>query len=234
MKIKKDLFLVSGGIYGKLGNVCCVKHDHGAILIDCGSPDSYGTIIENLHYWGINEKDITHVLLTHGHDDHAGCACDFQKLGARIIIGSGDEEMLKRGDLGNGSPFNNHVMPPCNADTVISNDTVMKIDNLTIRIIRTPGHSRGSLVYDITSDEGEYLFSGDTFCCEGEKGDIAVTWWKGDISYNADALGRSLKKLFEADLHPDVVVGGHNNPRIGSDAVEMIRLAYKYYLLNDR
>ena len=53
MKIRNHCYLVSGGVYGQLGNVWMVSHEEGCVLFDCGAPASYETIVENLAYWGI-------------------------------------------------------------------------------------------------------------------------------------------------------------------------------------
>ena len=65
MKLKNNLYLLSGGVYGQLGNVLAVKHEEGCFLVDCGNPGSFHTIVENLNYWGLSEREVTHVLLTH-------------------------------------------------------------------------------------------------------------------------------------------------------------------------
>ena len=234
MQIRKNLYLVSGGIYGQLGNVWMIPHEKGCVLIDCGSPDSYQTICRNLEYWGYESTDVTDVLCTHGHDDHAGSAYLFQKNGAKITVGAGDAEMMRRGDLGEGSPFLNHKMLVCIPDNLIEKDCVINIGDLTIKVITVPGHTDGSVLYYLEKDDEKWLFTGDMFCCEGEKGDIAVTWWKGDLNYSSEKLCDSFRKLWALNLEPNVIAGGHNNPRIGKEAKDMIMTAYKYYMLNNR
>ena len=54
------------------------------------------------------------------------------------------------------------------------------------------------------------------------------------MNYNAKKLEESFAKLWKLDLHPDMVVGGHGNPRIGKNASDMIMIAYKYFLLSHR
>ncbi len=234
MQIKKDLYYVSGGLFGQLGNVYAIKHDDGYVLIDAGNPNACATILENLAYWGIQETQITHVLLTHGHDDHAGCAHYFQSKGAKIVVGNGDNQMLQEGNLGKDSPFLNHQMPTCIPDIIIDKDTKMNIGGIGVSIYTMPGHTNGFLVYHITLNEEAILFTGDMFFCDGEKGDLAYTGWKGDMNYNPVLLQESFKKLWELNLPITIVLGGHGNPRIGSGAKEQIMIAYKYCLINNR
>lgn len=234
MKIKENLYYVSGGLYGQLGNVYAMKHAHGYILIDCGTPSAYDQIVKNLKYWHIDECDITHVLLTHGHDDHAGTAYAFQRLGAKIIIGSEDQYMLQQGHFGKESPYQNHQMPACKADIQITEDTHITINDLEIDIIKMPGHTNGTLLYYISVEDDNILFTGDMFYSDGEKGDLAFTGWKGDLNYNSKLLGESFSKLWNLALSPTILLGGHGNPRIGEGAKDTIMHAYKYYLTNNR
>lgn len=234
MKIRKSLYLVSGGIYGQLGNVYLLKHDNGCMLFDCGNPAAYDTILENMKYWGFTEKDVTHVFMTHGHDDHAGTSAMFQKAGAKIVVGKGDAYMMEQGNFGEESPFVNHQMPCCKPDISIDEDMHLNIGGVEIDVYVMPGHTNGTVLYYVNVDRDRILFTGDMFNCEGEKGDIAHLWWKGDMNYDSHKLGDSFKRLWEMKLEPTVIVGGHGNPRIGKGTKDMIMIAYKEYLLTCR
>lgn len=234
MKIRERLFYLSGGLYGQLGNVYAVKHTDGYFLIDSGNPGAYGTIIDNLNYWGISPNEVTHVLLTHGHDDHAGTARKFQELGAKIVVGQEDQYMLRLGNFGKDSPFRNHHMPICNPDIVIVKDTAMDIGGVGIDVYMMPGHTDGYLLFSVRLDNDLILFSGDLFFCDGERGDLAYTGWKGDMNYSSEKLGNSFQKLWDLNLSPTIILGGHGNPRIGKGTEDLIMVAYKYYLINNR
>lgn len=234
MKLRDRVYVLSGGVYGQLGNVCLLQHSEGYLLIDSGNPNAYDTIIANLHYWNISEHDITHVLLTHGHDDHSGCAKLFQDLGAKIVIGAKDAEMLERGNFGLDSPYRNHQMPACHPDISIDADTILEVGDLCIHIYTMPGHSDGTLMFYVGVDHDILLFTGDMFYCDGEKGDLAFTGWKGDLSYQREKLEESFAKLWSLDLKPTLILGGHGIPIIGKQAKDSIMIAYKYFLLNNR
>ena len=74
MKINDRIYWISGGPWGYLGNAYAIKHSNGYVLVDTGSPEALDVIVKNLKYWNIDENKITHVLITHAHDDHTGCA----------------------------------------------------------------------------------------------------------------------------------------------------------------
>ena len=105
---------------------------------------------------------------------------------------------------------------------------------LRIHALRMPGHTNGSMIYYLTLDEEVLLFSGDMFFADGETGEEAYTGWKGDMAYDGSRLLESFLKLWKLQLHPDIVAGGHGIPVIGSHADQIIMLAYKYAMLNNR
>ena len=168
MKSREHLYLLSGGVYGMLGNVYALQHDSGYILIDCGRYDALDIIRQNMAYWNISEHKITHVLLTHGHDDHAGSSSWFQSMGAQIYVGTGDEMNMITGNFGPESPFTNHVMPPCQPDVCIHEDMDISVGGLCIHALRMPGHTSGSMLYYVMLDKEAVLFSGDMFFADGK------------------------------------------------------------------
>lgn len=234
MQIRKKLFMVSGGTYGKLGNAYVVQHDEGYVLIDSSIPGAQETILANLRHWDIAQNEITHVLLTHGHDDHAGCAAWFQKQGAKVCIGAPDAQMIIHGNLGADSPQTHHVMPPCTPDITFTEDTTLEIGGLTVQVYLMPGHTNGTVLYCMRLAEEQILFSGDMFYTDGETGAAALTGWKGDMTYSGEKLGESLARLWKMALRPSIIAGGHGIPRVGNDAHESIKTAYKYWMLNNR
>lgn len=234
MQIRKNLYHISGGSFGTLGNAYLIQYSNGYILVDSSNPNALETILNNLTYWDINEKLITHVLLTHGHDDHAGCAAYFQNLGAKVFVGNPDSKMMELGNFGNESPYTNHIMPACIPDEVFIEDTQIEIGNLVINVYLMPGHTDGSVIFSINLEEDNVLFTGDMFFPDGETGNIATTGWKGDLNYNSINLGNSFAKLWSLNLEPTIILGGHGIPRIGNNAKDSIKIAYKYYLTNNR
>src|SRR4030042_4609731 len=65
-----------------------IPHRRGAVLVECG-PGSTTTALEvGLSENGFHAEDITDVLLTHIHLDHAGAAGWLARRGARIHVHS--------------------------------------------------------------------------------------------------------------------------------------------------
>lgn len=75
------------------------------------------------------------------------------------------------------------------------------VDENSVEVIPTPGHSPGSTCFLVRGAEGRYLFTGDTLL-RGADG----AWFAGCVPGHSDpgALASSLDVL--ADLEPDLVI----------------------------
>lgn len=234
MKIRNKILQIAGAEHGELGNVFVISYSEGYILVDAGMPGALEVIRKDLNYWGIEEEKITHVFITHGHDDHCGCCAYFKKTGAKICIGREDAYMLEHGNLGEISPCTNHVMPACKPDILISEDTVFELGDLKLYAYKTPGHTDGTVVFYAKIENENVLFTGDFFHPCGERGELAETGWKGDLSYNSQKLTESFQKLYQMNLETTLVLSGHGMPLFGEKAADCVRVAYKYHILNNR
>lgn len=125
------------------------------------------------------------ILLTHGHFDHIGAAQWLREhYYAPVYVGGEDEEMLsdrkKSGaDMLPYAPFH-----PVEADARLKDGDVICEGSMKIKVISTPGHSKGSVCYMVE----DCIFTGDTLF----KGSVGRT----DL-YGGDpkTLAESLKKL---------------------------------------
>ena len=98
------------------------------------------------------------ILLTHGHFDHIGAVKELkEQTGAQAAIHSDDAEMLVNPEK-NLSYFVGKNSVQCPADIMVENGRVVKIGNMKLTAVHTPGHTRGGLSY--MTDK--ILFTGDT------------------------------------------------------------------------
>src|SRR5512141_3435889 len=63
-----------------------IRHNDGAVLIESGPGSTLPSLEVGLAKEGLSPRDITHVLLTHIHLDHAGAAGWLAKQGAQIYV----------------------------------------------------------------------------------------------------------------------------------------------------
>ena len=138
---------------GQLGTNCYFLIDSDtkkAAVIDPGGAAD--------HLAGLVEKegwDLEYILLTHGHYDHTEGVPELHELipEAKIYIHQADANGAGRALF----PLAGQV------DELLLYDEgdTLPLGSLTIEVMHTPGHSRGSVV--LKADE--YLFCGDTLFC---------------------------------------------------------------------
>ena len=149
-----------------------------AALVDCSAVDKD---IENAVKE--NGAKLKYILLTHGHFDHvAGIR---PNMGAKALYGGeGDEHVqivMHKADLGWLNKVNQYMpmfgMPEMTIPTIdifVNDGDILKLGNLKIKVIHTPGHTQGGVCYLV---DGK-LFSGDTIFresvgrCDLEGGDF--------------------------------------------------------------
>ncbi|MDP8262122.1 MAG: MBL fold metallo-hydrolase [Candidatus Ancaeobacter aquaticus] len=151
-----------------------------------------------------NDLTVHYLICTHGHYDHIGGIADFKKKYGKeipVMIHTNDVDMFVHPKkyvplLGVLIPGN---IPP---DKELYDGEAIKIGNMEIKVIHTPGHTPGGVsLYD---KNGGYVLTGDTLFHEG----VGRT----DLAYGSfEDLKCSIeKKLF---VLPDetVVYPGHGS-----------------------
>ena len=106
--------------------------------------------------------DIQLIVNTHAHGDHIG-AVDFlrERSGAGFYIHEADADMLLDAKK-NLSAFMGFTLVTRPADVLLHDGDVVKVGQLSFRVIHTPGHSAGGICL-----YGEkVLFSGDSLFAE--------------------------------------------------------------------
>jgi len=179
-------------VLGFLGVNCyLISTEKAAIVIDPGfkSPEAEEFLTENSHKERL-------ILLTHSHFDHIGGAELLRnKTHTEIAIGEVEgPDLLNRELL---EYFHAHF-EPFSADILLRDNEIIKVGDLEIKVIFTPGHTRGGVSYYIN----DTLFSGDTLFFES----VGRTDFPGG---DADTLTRSVKQLYADFPDNTPVLPGH-------------------------
>ena len=130
-----------------------IESDAGLILIDGGLPQSAALIEANIRKLGFDARNISAILLSHAHFDHAGGVAALQRLsGARVFASSAAAEPLATGTLQQDDPqFMNALMPasfPAVANvTAVGDLKVVSIGSVDIFSVHTPGHTPGGVTW---------------------------------------------------------------------------------------
>ena len=124
-----------------------------AAVVDPG--DEAGCILDKLNVLGLQ---VAAILLTHGHADHIGAVGDMKKAtGAPVMIHSQDAEMLSN-PARNLSAWLGEQLALKPADRLLEEGDVIRVGNLPLEVLHTPGHTPGGISLKVGTD----VFTGDT------------------------------------------------------------------------
>lgn len=169
--------------------------------------------------WALEKNGLTlkGILLTHGHFDHIFRAQELRDAtGAPLYIHELDAEMLNDADKNAYHTFTGkYFVIKKAADVLLHDADEISLGDEKIKVIHTPGHTKGSVCYDT----GDALITGDTIFAEGfGRCDL----YGGDVS----ALKHSIQKLTEmAKTENRWIYPGHGNTSTLRQATENL----KYY-----
>jgi len=145
-----------------------IKKDDAVILIESGPASTLSTLQTALTAEGLSLGDITHVLLTHIHLDHAGAAGQLAQLGAQIYVHPlgaphliRPEKLIASASRIYGDRMNQlwgEILPVAQNQIHIPNDAEeFTIGNLKFLPVNTPGHAEHHFAYIFE----DVCFSGD-------------------------------------------------------------------------
>jgi glyoxylase-like metal-dependent hydrolase (beta-lactamase superfamily II) len=147
-------------------------------IVDAGGGGAPERLVAEIERDGLDPGRVRHLILTHGHYDHAGGAAALHELLPRATvyasaaiaraIGEGDDAAIsldvavERGLYPPGA-----TLRACPVDVALREGDAIAVGDVSLGVLETPGHSDGhvSLLLD---DGGERaLFSGDVVFAGG-------------------------------------------------------------------
>lgn len=69
--------------------------DDGVVLVDAGLPGAWGPLVTAMTRLGIQPRDLTALVLTHGHFDHVGTARRLRMEGVPVWVHAGDRRLAR-------------------------------------------------------------------------------------------------------------------------------------------
>ncbi len=104
-----------------------------------------------------NNIDLEYIILTHGHVDHIGGVEWVKAVTGAKIVGTEEEvEMFENSRINMSADFGESIT--FSPDVIVDDMDTMKIGNMELLFIKTPGHSKGGMCIKVD----KALFSGDT------------------------------------------------------------------------
>jgi metallo-beta-lactamase class B len=111
-------------------------------------------IAESIRKLGFKPEDIKIILNGHGHSDHAGAFAYMKKLsGAQIAVMQEDVAMIEDGgqsDFHYGRDWKVMGQPPVNVDRVLRDGDTVRLGDVMLTALHTPGHTRGATTWVTT------------------------------------------------------------------------------------
>ncbi len=146
-----------------IGNVYVIQSSEGLILIDAGL--NANALKKALEKENISNSSVKHILLTHSDGDHVAAVSQFPN--AKVYM-SEDELQMVNGEITQGKNNSKSKLKYIGLDTILllTDEQEITIGEHTIKCIKVPGHTTGSMAYIV--DE-EYLFTGDSFRVKDNK-----------------------------------------------------------------
>jgi len=147
-------------------NCYLVERENSVILVDAGMPFCGKGIIRAAQDM---DKPISHIVLTHGHQDHMGSVPIIKKQfpDAKICISKRDSALLE-GDMSpREGESNNPIKGSIKPGLIIESENLLNDGDEVagLHIISVPGHTPGSIaVYD---EPSKALLCGDIFVSKG-------------------------------------------------------------------
>ena len=171
---------------------CYLIHEENSK--SCVAIDPGGNADKVMKFLEENGLTLEAILLTHGHFDHVGAVKDlYEKTQCSVYLHT-DDLMLPE-NLTAGPLFYTHEY---------GEGDVLELAGLTIRVMHTPGHTKGTISFFYDYDDGERVYRFGSF---GGAGANTLVSGAYDFEGCREAYYNSLDRLMKEEV--DVFVGNH-------------------------
>jgi len=209
MQLVGPVYLVGGQDFNMVyldwpandSNTYVINTGDPLLLIDCGCGESWPAILNNINQAGCDTRDITHLFLTHAHMPHAGAAETIRRNGVEVLASAAAAEAVQTGGLPTVAYEYHRRFLRVQQVTQMQDGEEMTLGACQVRAIHLPGHSPGSMGYEVIHDGRRMLFCGDAVRSP------LLEQHRGRLGYDAEEYAKTLVRLLEDP--PDVLYPGH-------------------------
>jgi len=134
-----------------------ITGSEGHVLIDGGTEQGAELIAANIRSLGFKLTDIRYLLISHEHFDHVGGIARLQQLtGATLVTSAPAEKVLNTGVASLDDPQAGMHKPfrAANVGRVIADGEEVRLHDVSLTAMTTPGHTPGALSWRWESCDG--------------------------------------------------------------------------------
>jgi metallo-beta-lactamase class B len=187
-----------------------INGSEGHIVLYTGMPGSGEMIEKSITKLGFKPKDVKLILTGHAHCDHVGGHAYLKKVtGAKIAMMREEVELFESGgklDFQYGA-YKEFEFEPAKVDTVFRDEDEIKLGDISIRALLTPGHTKGSTTYVMKVADG-----GKTYMVVFPDGTNVNPGYSVGRNPSYSGIDTDYRRTFRAleALKPDVWLTPHN------------------------
>ena len=178
----------------------------GHVLLDTGPVEMLPMLERNVQALGFRLAEVKVILNSQAHFDHCGGFAELRRrTGARVIASEADAAQMERGGKGDFAYGDDYPYEPIVPDQRIQDGERVRLGELTLTAILTPGHTRGCTTWSTRIEEGGRTYD-VVFICGLTVSPFKLT---NNPVYPAVAedARRSIARL--RSLRADVMLGAH-------------------------
>lgn len=136
--------------------VYLITTEKGHIILDAGFAETVPMVEANVKKLGFELSDVKILLNNHAHSDHAGgLALLKEKSGAKLYAPKKQAKQLRRGGKQDFAWGDKLDFAPVEVDKRVRRDDKIRLGDVTINAMFTPGHTKGCTTYTTTANHGD-------------------------------------------------------------------------------